>query len=276
MTISRTSVTISVEEAVSELASGHVIVLVDHPEETTRTALVMAGQFVTAEGLRMVRSLSEVPPCLSLPDERCRQLELEFAKPSEESMRSMLWVPYATAIQARDRLASGDALEESAHTIRVAMDPRTEADAIVQGGPLEAFKARTGGVLERAGCTEAAVDLTRIADLLPGGLLCEIRKDDGPMVETDDVREFCARHDLKLLAISDLIAWQRRRTQLVERVVETSFPTMFGRFTAVGYRSLQGDNAHLLALVKGDIQGRQDVPVRVLPKLFVVATCSTA
>ena len=124
------------------------------------------------------------------------------------------------------------------------------------------LKARSGGVLERVGQTEAAVDLARAAGLIPAGVICEIMNDDGTMARVPDLKVYCERHGLKMITVADLVAYRRRKEKLVERVVATKLPTTFGDFTAVGYRSLV-DNKHHVALVKGDVEGEEDVIVRV-------------
>jgi 3,4-dihydroxy 2-butanone 4-phosphate synthase/GTP cyclohydrolase II len=132
----------------------------------------------------------------------------------------------------------------------------------VQPGHVFPLKARTGGVLERTGHTEASVDLARLAGLTPAGVICEIMKDDGTMARVSDLVPYCERHDLRMITVADLIAYRRRTEKLIERVVATGLPTAFGDFAAVGYRSLV-DNKHHVALVKGEVAGRDDVLVRV-------------
>jgi 3,4-dihydroxy 2-butanone 4-phosphate synthase / GTP cyclohydrolase II len=132
----------------------------------------------------------------------------------------------------------------------------------VQPGHVFPLKAKPGGVLERTGQTEAAVDLTRLAGLQPAGVICEILNDDGTMARVSDLQRYCARHDLKMVTVADLIAYRRRHDRLVQRIVETPLPTAFGEFTVVGYRALL-DGKHHVALVKGDVFGRPDVLVRV-------------
>jgi 3,4-dihydroxy 2-butanone 4-phosphate synthase/GTP cyclohydrolase II len=144
----------------------------------------------------------------------------------------------------------------------VAIDPRTAPRDVVQPGHVFPLKARGGGVLERVGQTEAAVDLTKLAGLIPAGVICEIMNDDGTMARVGDLIGYCERHDLKMVTVADLVAYRRRHDKLVERVVSTTLPTAFGEYVAVGYRSLV-DNKHHVALVKGEVAGRPDVLVRV-------------
>ncbi|MEY2516268.1 MAG: 3,4-dihydroxy 2-butanone 4-phosphate synthase / cyclohydrolase, partial [bacterium] len=145
---------------------------------------------------------------------------------------------------------------------QVAVDPEKGRHDIVIGGHVHPLKAKAGGVLERTGHTEAAVDLARLAGLNPSGVICEVMNDDGTMARVDDLTTYCKRHDLKMITVADLIAYRRRHDMLVERVVATKLPTGFGDFEAVGYRELVGGKHHV-ALVKGDVDGEPDVLVRV-------------
>ena len=144
----------------------------------------------------------------------------------------------------------------------MAIDPATHPRDLVQPGHIFPLKSRAGGVLERTGQTEAAVDLARLAGLNPAGVICEIMNPDGTMARVDDLAGFCERHGLKMITIADLIAYRRRHDKLVERVAEAKLPTAFGEFEVVGYRSLV-DEKHHVALVKGEVSGRSDVLVRV-------------
>jgi 3,4-dihydroxy 2-butanone 4-phosphate synthase/GTP cyclohydrolase II len=144
----------------------------------------------------------------------------------------------------------------------VAIDPETHPRDLVQPGHIFPLKSRAGGVLERTGQTEAAVDLARLAGLNPAGVICEVMNDDGTMARVDDLAGYCARHELKMITIADLIAYRRRHDKLVERVAAAQLPTAFGEFEVVGYRSLV-DEKHHVALVKGEVSGRGDVLVRV-------------
>jgi 3,4-dihydroxy 2-butanone 4-phosphate synthase / GTP cyclohydrolase II len=144
----------------------------------------------------------------------------------------------------------------------VAIDPDSGPDDIVQPGHMFPLKARGGGVLERTGQTEAGVDLARLAGLNPSAVICEVMNDDGTMARVPDLVEYCKKHDLKMITVADLIEYRRRNDKLVERVVETSLPTDFGDFNVVGFRSFV-DNKHHIAMVKGEVDGQEDVLVRV-------------
>ncbi len=144
----------------------------------------------------------------------------------------------------------------------MAIDPHSRPEDLVQPGHVFPLKAKDGGVLERTGQTEAAVDLARLAGLIPAGVICEVMNEDGTMARVPDLADYCAKHDLKMVTVADLIAYRRRTEKLVERIVSTKLPTKFGEFSAVGYRSLIDDKHHV-AMVKGEVAGSEDVLVRV-------------
>jgi 3,4-dihydroxy 2-butanone 4-phosphate synthase/GTP cyclohydrolase II len=166
------------------------------------------------------------------------------------------------AIEAREGVTTGISAADRAHTIQVAVDPKSAPHDLVQPGHVFPLKAKPGGVLERTGQTEAAVDLARLAGLIPAGVICEVMNEDGTMARVPDLIPYCRKHGLKMVTVADLIAYRRRTEKLVERVVETTLPTAFGEFAAVGYRSLVDDKHHV-AMVKGDVNGAEDVLVRV-------------
>ena len=169
---------------------------------------------------------------------------------------------FTVSVEAAKGVTTGISAHDRARTIQVAMDPHAKPTDLVQPGHVFPLKAKEGGVLERAGQTEASVDLARLAGLIPAGVICEIMNDDGTMARVPDLARYCEVHGLKMISVAALIAYRRRKERLVERVVSTKLPTGFGEFTAVGYRSLVDDKHHL-AMVKGDVRGRSDVLVRV-------------
>jgi 3,4-dihydroxy 2-butanone 4-phosphate synthase/GTP cyclohydrolase II len=169
---------------------------------------------------------------------------------------------FTVSIEARDGVTTGISAADRARTIQVAIDPSSAPRDLVQPGHIFPLKAKSGGVLERTGQTEAAVDLARLAGLNPAGVICEVMNDDGTMARVPDLERYCDRHRLKMITVADLIAHRRRHDKLVERVVTTRLPTAFGEFDVVGYRSLV-DKKHHVALVKGEVDGEPDVLVRV-------------
>jgi 3,4-dihydroxy 2-butanone 4-phosphate synthase / GTP cyclohydrolase II len=219
----------------------------------------MAAQFATPEAINFMAREGRGLICLTLTPDRCDELGLDLMAAKNES-------PFETAftvsIEARDGVTTGISAADRARTIQVAIDQGSSPRDLVQPGHVFPLKAKAGGVLERTGQTEAAVDLARLAGLNPAGVICEVMNDDGTMARVPDLVRYCARHELKMITVADLIAYRRRHDKLVERVVATRLPTGFGEFTVVGYRSLVDDKHHV-AMVKGDVAGREDVLVRV-------------
>jgi len=197
--------------------------------------------------------------CLALTPDRCEELGLDLMAAKNES-------PFETAftvsVEAREGVTTGISAADRAHTIAVAIDPATTPHDLIEGGHILPLRARPGGVLERAGQTEASVDLARMAGLNPAGVVCEIMKDDGTMARVPDLAEYCERHGLKMITVADLIEYRRRTEKLVDRTTSVRLPTSYGEFTAVAFRERLSGKYHL-ALVKGDVEGQENVLVRV-------------
>ena len=236
-----------------------MIVVCDDENRENEGDLTLAAQFATPEAINFMAKEGRGLICLSLTPERCEELGLELMAAKNESSFE---TPFTVSIEAREGVTTGISAHDRARTIQVAIDPESHPRDLVQPGHIFPLKARSGGVLERTGQTEAAVDLARLAGLNPAGVICEVMNDDGTMARVDDLAGYCARHGLKMITIADLIAYRRRHDKLVERVAAARLPTAFGEFEVVGYRSLL-DEKHHVALVKGDVAGRSDVLVRV-------------
>jgi 3,4-dihydroxy 2-butanone 4-phosphate synthase/GTP cyclohydrolase II len=249
----------SIDEALEELAAGRMVVVVDDEDRENEGDLVMAAQFVTPDAINFMTRQAGGWICLALTPERCDELGLELMTLKNESAHE---TPFTVTIEAREGVTTGISVHDQAHTMQVAVDSTKSAGDIVKPGHVRPLKAKAGGVLERTGHTEASVDLARLAGLNPAGVICEIQNEDGSMARGEDLAVYCFKHGLKMVSIADLIAYRRMHDKLVERVVDTTLPTAFGDFVAVGYRSLV-DNKHHVALVKGDVAGRSDVLVRV-------------
>ncbi|HKP89638.1 MAG TPA: bifunctional 3,4-dihydroxy-2-butanone-4-phosphate synthase/GTP cyclohydrolase II [Thermoleophilaceae bacterium] len=242
----------TVEQALEDVRAGRMVVVCDAEDRENEGDLVMAAQFATPEAIDFMAREARGLVCLALTPERCDELGLEVMAAKNES-------PFQGAFDVTIG-ARGEA--DRAHTVQVALDPATKPGDLVQPGHLVPLKAKPGGVLERTGQTEAAVDLARLAGLNPSGVLCEVMNDDGTMARVPDLVGFCQRHGLRMITVADLIAYRRRHDKLVERVVEARLPTEFGEFNVVGFRSLVDDKHHV-AMVKGDVSGADDVLVRV-------------
>ena len=249
----------SIDEALEDVAAGRMIVVVDDEDRENEGDLVIAAQFVTPDAINFMTRQAGGWICLALTPERCDELDLELMTLKNESAHQ---TPFTVTIEAAEGVSTGISVGDQAHTMQVAVDPTKGARDIVKPGHVRPLKAKPGGVLERTGHTEASVDLARLAGLNPAGVICEIQNEDGSMARGEDLAVYCFKHGLKMVSIADLIAYRRRHEKLIERVVDTRLPTAFGDFVAVGYRSLV-DNKHHVALVKGDVAGRDDVLVRV-------------
>ncbi|MCD6725929.1 MAG: bifunctional 3,4-dihydroxy-2-butanone-4-phosphate synthase/GTP cyclohydrolase II [Solirubrobacteraceae bacterium] len=249
----------TIEEALEDIAAGRMIVVVDDEDRENEGDLVIAAEHITPEAINFMTRQAGGWICLALTPERCDELGLELMAAKNESTFA---TPFTVTIEAREGVTTGISVYDQAHTMRVAVDPSSGPHDIVQPGHVHPLKARSGGVLERTGHTEASIDLARLAGCLPAGVICEIQNEDGSMARVPDLAAYAAKHGLRMVTIADLIAYRRRHDKLVERVVSTSLPTGFGEFTVVGYRSLI-DEKHHVALVKGEVSGHADVLVRV-------------
>jgi 3,4-dihydroxy 2-butanone 4-phosphate synthase / GTP cyclohydrolase II len=252
----------AIEEALEEIRAGRMVVVCDDEGRENEGDLTLAAQFATPDAINFMAKEGRGLICLSLTPERCEELGLELMAAKNESSFE---TPFTVSIEAREGVTTGISAHDRARTIQVAIDPETHPRDLVQPGHIFPLKSRSGGVLERAGQTEAAVDLARLAGLNPAGVICEVMNDDGTMARVGDLVGYCRRHGLKMITIADLIAYRSRHDKLlklVERVTAAHLPTAFGEFEVVGYRSLLDDKHHV-ALVKGDVSGRSDVLVRV-------------
>jgi 3,4-dihydroxy 2-butanone 4-phosphate synthase / GTP cyclohydrolase II len=249
----------TIEQALEDIRQGKMVVVVDDESRENEGDLTMAAQFVTPESIAFMAREGRGLICLALTPERCDELGLDLMAAKNESAFE---TAFTVSVEARTGVSTGISAADRAHTIQVAIDPETSPRELVQPGHVFPLKAKEGGVLERVGQTEAAVDLARLAGLNPAGVICEVMNDDGTMARVPDLEGYCRRHELRLVTVADLVAYRRRTEKLIERVVATKLPTAFGEFVAVGYRSLV-DNKHHVALVKGDVAGSEDVLVRV-------------
>jgi 3,4-dihydroxy 2-butanone 4-phosphate synthase / GTP cyclohydrolase II len=249
----------TIEEAIEDIRQGKFVVVVDAADRENEGDLTIAAQFATPEAVNFMTKEGRGLICLCLTEERCDELGLRQMTEKNET-------PYGTAftisVEAREGVTTGISAPDRSRTIQVAIDPKAAAEDLVQPGHVFPLRAREGGVLMRAGQTEAAVDLARLAGLIPAGVVCEIMNEDGTMARVPDLIPYCERHGLKLVTVADLIEYRRRHEQLVERMTTVQMPTAYGDFTAVAFREkLTGK--HHVALVKGDLDGAENVLVRV-------------
>ena len=249
----------TIEAAIEDFRSGKFVIVVDDADRENEGDLTIAAQFVTPEAINFMATHARGLICLCLTPERCDELVL---RPMTEHNETPLGTAFTVSIEARKGVSTGISAADRAHTIQVAVDPETKPRDLVQPGHVFPLRAKPGGVLQRSGQTEAAVDLARLAGLIPAGIVCEIMNEDGTMARVPDLAVFSQQHDLKMITVADLIEHRRRMEKLVERVVSVRLPTDHGEFQAIAYRELIADKQHV-ALIKGDVEGAANVLVRV-------------
>jgi 3,4-dihydroxy 2-butanone 4-phosphate synthase / GTP cyclohydrolase II len=249
----------TIEEAIEDIRQGKFVVVVDAADRENEGDLTIAAQFATPDAVNFMTKEARGLICLCLTEERCDSLGLRQMTEHNETPFN---TAFTVSVEAREGVTTGISAPDRSHTIQVAIDPNATGDDLVQPGHVFPLRAREGGVLQRAGQTEAAVDLARLAGLIPAGVVCEIMNEDGTMARVPDLIPYCERHGLKLVTVADLIEYRRRHEQLVERMTTVQMPTAYGDFTAVAFREkLTGK--HHVALVKGNVDGAQNVLVRV-------------
>ena len=249
----------TIEEALEEMKAGRMVVVVDDEDRENEGDLTMAAEFVTPEAVNFMAAHGRGLICLSITAERAEKMHLI---PMVRSNTSRFGTAFTVTIEAREGVTTGISAADRAHTMRVAIDPRSGPEDLVQPGHVFPLIAKPGGVLARAGQTEAAVDLARLAGLTPAGVICEVMNEDGTMARVPDLLKYCERHGLKMITVANLIRYRRRNEKLVRPVAVVQMPTQFGDFVAHGYESMLDGGQHL-ALVKGDVAGKEDVLVRV-------------
>ncbi len=248
-----------VTDIVAELKAGRMVVLVDEEDRENEGDLVMAAEFATPDAVNFMARYGRGLICLTLTEDRCRQLNLPLMVSNN---RSPLGTNFTLSIEAAQGVTTGISAADRARTIQAAIRRDAGPEDIVQPGHIFPLMAQAGGVLVRAGHTEAGCDLARLSGLLPAAVICEILKDDGEMARLPDLVEFAAQHQLKIGTITDLIQYRSRTETLITRVSERDIETAHGQFRLVAYTDRIGRETHL-ALVKGDISPAHEVLVRV-------------
>ncbi|MEV4483826.1 bifunctional 3,4-dihydroxy-2-butanone-4-phosphate synthase/GTP cyclohydrolase II [Micromonospora coxensis] len=249
----------SIEQAVADIAAGRPVVVVDDENRENEGDLIFAAELATPEMVAFMVRYTSGYICVPLTESECDRLDLP---PMHHTNQDRRGTAYTVTVDAREGVSTGISAADRAHTIRLLADPATDPTDLSRPGHVVPLRAREGGVLRRAGHTEAAVDLTRLAGLRPAGVLCEMVNDDGTMMRLPDLEKFCAEHSLTLVTIADLVAYRRRHEKQVEQVADARMPTPYGVFRALGYRA-EHDPAEHVAMVYGDLGDGQDVLVRV-------------
>jgi len=249
----------SIPEAIEDIRAGKFIILVDDESRENEGDLAMAAQVVTPETINFMAKHGRGLICLPIIGQRLDELRIPLMVTNNTSRYS---TAFTVSIEARDKVTTGISAFDRAQTIKTVLDPNTKAGDLAQPGHIFPIRAKEGGVLVRAGHTEAIVDLARLAGLYPAGVICEIMDEDGNMARLPQLEAMASKFNLKIVTIADLIAYRLRHEKLVQRVTEAKLPTKYGEFTAVAYRSAV-DTAEHVALVKGDISDDKLVLVRV-------------
>jgi len=252
-----------IEDAVAQIRAGKMVIVVDDEARENEGDLIFAAEKVTTDHIGfMVRYCSGII-CVPMEGERLEELNLPLMSPeNSESMGTA----FTISVDAREGTTTGISAADRARTIEVLLDPSSQASDLARPGHIFPLRYTPGGVLRRAGHTEASVDLARLAGLSPAGVLCEVVNEDGTMARLPDLERFAAEHDLLLISIADLIAYRRKWEKLVHRVTEARIPTTYGSFRAIAYESHDG-RTHV-ALVKGEPSGHPNVLVRVHSECF--------
>ena len=249
----------AIEDAIEDIRQGKFVVVVDAADRENEGDLTIAAQFATPEAINFMAMHARGLICLPLTDERCDELGLRQMADRNEAP---LQTAFTVSIEAREGVSTGISAQDRSRTIQVAIDPTKGPHDLVQPGHVFPLRAREGGVLRRAGQTEAAVDLARLAGLNPAGVVCEVMKEDGTMARVPDLVEFCGQHEIKLITVADLIEYRRRTRSSSSATTSVRLPTAYGEFQAIAFREkLTGK--HHVALVRGEVDGAEDVLVRV-------------
>jgi 3,4-dihydroxy 2-butanone 4-phosphate synthase/GTP cyclohydrolase II len=249
----------SMADAIEDVRNGKFVVVVDDPNRENEGDLVIAAQFATPEAINFMATHARGLICLCLTEERCDELGLRQMTDNNEAP---LGTAFTVSVEAREGVTTGISAADRSRTIQVAIDPKSTPHDLVTPGHVFPLRARDGGVLRRAGQTEASVDLTHLAGLYPAGVVCEIMNEDGTMARVPDLVTYCARHELKLVSVADLVEYRRRHEKLVTREIAVRLPTEYGEFQAIAFREkLTGK--HHIALVHGEVESADDVLVRV-------------
>lgn len=245
----------TVEEAVAEIRAGRMVVVVDDEDRENEGDLTLAAEFVTPEAINFMARFGRGLICLTLTEERADYLRLA---PMTQENTSRFGTAFTETIEAREGVTTGISAADRAHTIRVAVDPRSTANDLARPGHVFPLRARRGGVLVRAGQTEASVDLARLAGVVPAGVICEVMNEDGTMARIPDLVNFCAEHGLKMLTVASLIRYRLQNERYIHRVAEAVLPTRYGDFRMIAYESeVDGAESHVALVYNRETPGEE-------------------
>ena len=248
-----------VKDAIDDFRDGKMVIVIDEEDRENEGDLTLAAEKVTPEIINFMAKYGRGLICMPMTGERLRELNIPLMVAKNESIHG---TAFCVSIEARRNVSTGISASDRAITIQTAVDPKSQPGDLIRPGHIFPLRARRGGVLKRAGQTEAAVDMARIAGLSPAGVICEIMNDDGTMARLPELKVFGEKHDLKIISVVDLIHFRLKTEQFVRQLQRVPFDSEFGRFELCLFENeLEGD-LHL-ALVKGDLKGKEPVLVRV-------------
>jgi 3,4-dihydroxy 2-butanone 4-phosphate synthase/GTP cyclohydrolase II len=248
-----------VETALEDIRAGRMVVVIDDEDRENEGDLTMAAEKITPDAINFMAKYGRGLVCLAMTEERLDYLRL--GQMSAENT-STFGTAFTESIDAKDGVTTGISAYDRSQTIQVAIDPATRPNDLARPGHVFPLRARKGGVLVRAGQTEASVDLARLAGLVPAGVICEVMSEDGTMARVPELTEFCRCHDMKMLTVAELIRYRMAHERYVRRLAEAVVPTAYGEFRMIAYESEITGNSHI-AMVKGDVENAGDEPVLV-------------
>ena len=249
----------TVPEAIEDVKAGQFVIIVDDEDRENEGDLAMAAEKVTPDAINFMSKYGRGLICMPVIGERLDELRIPMMVQKNTSRYE---TAFTVSIEAKHEVSTGISAYDRAATVKAVIDPASRPEDFVSPGHTFPLRAKDGGVLVRAGQTEAVVDLARLAGLYPAGVICEIMADDGTMARLPQLEVVAEQHGLKIVTVADLIAYRRKTEKLIRRVAEANLPTRYGDFTAIAYKSVTDPDQHV-ALVKGDISGEEPVLVRV-------------
>ncbi len=249
----------TIEEAIAELKAGKFVIIIDDEDRENEGDLAIAAEKVTPEAINFMARYGRGLICISMTAQRLDELKIPMMV---QDNTSQFGTAFTVSVEAKKKVTTGISAHDRSATIRTLVDPATRPDDLARPGHTFPLRARDGGVLVRAGQTEAVVDLARLAGMYPAGAICEVMNEDGTMARLPQLKVMAEHHGIKIVSVSDLIAYRRRHEKLVERVAQAKLPTRYGDFTAYAYKSSIDPDEHV-ALVMGDVNTGEPILVRV-------------
>lgn len=250
----------TIEEIIDDLRAGKMVIVVDDEERENEGDLIMAASFVKPDDINFMAKYGRGLICVPMEGKRLDELGLYPMSEKSQDRFSTAWM---ISVDAKDGISTGISAHDRAHTIQVLINPATKPEDLIKPGHVFPLRAKEGGVLVRAGHTEACVDLMKLAGLYPAGVICEIMNEDGTMARIPQLLEFAKKFDLKICSIPDLIEYRRKREKLIERITETILPTQFGEFKLYLYKDKINDYYHIALVMNESIASFQETPILV-------------